>query len=111
MCQSITEIYSLCDHYTPVAVQCREALEGRLRCIPTQGMKVLEHILCLECQQKANKRAKRLSTRIASKAKSVVDEVVEEVTKVREVKEIAREKDAKKWGDKLVERAYEIQNS
>ena len=100
MCQCTTEIYSQCDHYTLVADPCPEAAQGRLRCIPTQGVNVVEDMVCLECQQKLDKRKRRLSSRIAAKVKSMVDEVKEEVTKAG-VKEISRAPAPKKWGDKF----------
>lgn len=110
MCQYVTEIYTLCDHYDRVAELCLTRLQTEWHCRETPEVIRPYELLCVGCQgeadekAEADKKAKRLSTRVVTKVK----EIMEDATVKRGVKEIKWQKNPKKWaGPAPKEGSYE----
>lgn len=99
MCQYVTEIYTLCDHYDRVEKLCLTRLQTEWYCRETPEVIRPYELLCIGCQveadekAEADKKAKRLSTRVVTKVK----EIVEDATVKRGVKEIKWQKNPEKW--------------
>lgn len=93
MCQYVTEIYTLCDHYHHVKELCLTCLQAEWYCRETPEVIRPNELLCVGFQAEADKEAKRLSTRVIAKVK----EIVQNVAVRRGVKEIKWQKNPEKW--------------